>query len=97
METRICVCVCACVSPHNLGTISENLHVNVAGPVGMSHNIDLTEFSLRSWCLEKHMRTEYLNFFILFHISSSNGYQWLDETYLLHFDVIIPVYFLSSE
>lgn len=42
------VCVCVCVSPHNLGTISENLHVNVAGPVGLSHNVDLIEFSLRS-------------------------------------------------
>lgn len=39
---------CVCVSPHNLGTVSENLHVNVAGPVGVSHNVDLVEFSLRS-------------------------------------------------
>lgn len=38
--------VCACVSPDNLGTISENLHVDVAGPVGMSHDVDLIEFSL---------------------------------------------------
>lgn len=34
--------------PHNLGAVAEDLHVDVAGPVGLSHDVDLTEFSLRS-------------------------------------------------
>lgn len=41
------VCVDVHVSPDNFGAIPQNLHVNIAGPVSMSHDIDLTEFSLR--------------------------------------------------
>lgn len=35
-----------CVSPHNPGSIPEDLHVDVAGAVGVSHHVDLAEFSL---------------------------------------------------
>lgn len=37
----------SCVLPHNFGAITENLHVNIAGSVGVSHDVDLIEFSLR--------------------------------------------------
>lgn len=32
--------------PDNLGTIPENLHVNIAGSICVSYDIDLVEFSL---------------------------------------------------
>lgn len=47
--------------------------------------------------LERHRGTEDFNRFSLFYISASNGDQWRRGTYLLHFDIIIPVYFLSPE
>ena len=33
-------------SPNNLVTVPENLHVNAAGSVGVSDNVDFAEFSL---------------------------------------------------
>lgn len=35
-----------CALPHNFGTISQSLHVNDARSVGMSHDVDVIEFSL---------------------------------------------------
>lgn len=44
------------------------------------------------------MRTDSsVYYFILFYVSSSDGYEWLGETYLLHFDVIISMDFFPSE
>lgn len=48
-----CVHVCMgghvrpCVSPGHLGTISQNLHVHITAPIGMSYDVDLTELSLQ--------------------------------------------------
>lgn len=63
-------CEGVCFLPDNLGAIPQNLHVNAAGPVGMGHNIDLIEFSLRSWWIERQMRTESLNVSTLFYITT---------------------------
>lgn len=39
--------LCLCCSPHNLGAVSESLHVNNAGSIGVSHHIDIIEFCLK--------------------------------------------------
>lgn len=36
----------ACLSPHDPGSVPKDLHVDAAGAAGVSHHVDLAEFSL---------------------------------------------------
>lgn len=68
VEDKLCVCECVCSSPNDLGAVPQNLHVDVAGPIGVRHNVDLIELNLRRVdyrCLCKKPETKGLVFLCL--------------------------------